>query len=80
MMLIDGRVTIYEQNSKESAYSWYYQYQRRLNVMGYKLDRQVHELPKIYSRYSHLEWTVCIIAIPAWNVYVRPNEYFVKLS
>jgi hypothetical protein len=63
---------------KESAYSWYHQC--RLSVMGYKHDGQVHGLPKTYSHYSHLEWTACIIATPAWNVCVCPNEYFAKLS
>jgi hypothetical protein len=64
--------------SKESAYSRYHQC--RPNLMGCKLEGQVHGLPKIYSHSSHVEWTACSIAIPAWNVCVCPNKYFVKLS
>jgi len=45
--------TILWVDSKESDYSW--DHQCRQSVMGYKLDGQVHGLPKIYSGYSHLD-------------------------
>jgi hypothetical protein len=54
-------------DSKESAYSWYHQC--RLSVMGYKLDGQVHRLPKISSGmnclfYSHTSFKC--LCMPKW--------------
>jgi hypothetical protein len=53
MMLIGGRVTIYEQSQNSQLTADIITL--RLNGMGYKLDGQVHGLPKIYSHSSHVE-------------------------
>jgi hypothetical protein len=64
--------TILWADSKESDYSW--DHQCRLNVMGYKLDGQVHGLPKFYSGYSHLEWTACIMPLEAYWMRVKKAQ------
>jgi hypothetical protein len=42
--------------------------------MGYKPDGQVHGLPKIYSRCSHLEWTACIMPLEAYWMRVKKAQ------